>query len=90
MKIYLYATLRLAAGRSAIETTVGEPRDLVGLLSEVAQPLGQKFQTTLFDGENSLAPDVVVCLNERMLERGERVTVSNSDEVSLLMPLAGG
>ena len=90
MKILLFANLRLAAGRSEINASLREPRDLIEVLTEVAEPLGEKFRSTLFDGDASLSRDVVVCLNERMVERGQRVTVQDSDEVSLLMPLAGG
>jgi molybdopterin converting factor small subunit len=90
VRIHLFATLRIAAGQSEIDAPLLEASDLTAVLTEVAGHLGEKFRTTLFDSEKAIARDVVVCLNSRVIDRGEHVLVSDSDEVSLLMPLAGG
>lgn len=90
MKLYLFATLQMTAGRGEIDVPLGESRELMHVLAEVAGPLGEQFQTTLFDGEGTIARDVVVHVNDRIIGRGERVVVRDADEVTLLMPLGGG
>lgn len=79
VRTLLFAQLREAAGRSAVEVELDEGSTVEDLLSSLEG---------LIPSMASMAAATAVAVNQAYVERGE--PLSDGDEVALIPPVAGG
>lgn len=90
MKLLLYATLREIAGQSEVVLPLLEPRDLITYLSDLADQYGSEWRDTVLSDDGTLSEYVRVYLNGKEIDKAANVLVSDTDEVEILVPVAGG
>lgn len=59
-------------------------------LSEACGRLGEEAATRVFNGAGDLQPGIVVVVNDELIRRGGDRELSDGDDLTILMPVAGG
>jgi len=90
MKLKLYMNLRDIAGKDELEMELEKPVSLSELLRDVSTAYGEKMTKFLFKESNEITDSLIITLNNEVVRKHESVLITNKDEVSLLLPLAGG
>lgn len=90
MKLKLHMNLRDIAGKNELEMDLETPVSLAELLKEIATTYGEKMRKFLFKETNEIADSLIITLNGEVVRKHGSVFITNKDEVSILLPLAGG
>lgn len=89
VKLKLFASLREIAGSKEIEID-GDELSVKQALEKLAERCGQKARDILFDQQGQVWPSVLLLVNGEATESGPETRVKSGDEVSVLLPTAGG
>jgi len=89
VEVKLYTILREAAG---FKETVVEGRTVGEILNRLADRVGGKFRSMLFEDDGRLNKFYIVLLNGRniVLSKGLDTPVSNGDVIAIFPPVGGG
>ncbi len=90
MKLKLYMNLRDIAGKDELEMDLERPVSLAELLRELSTMYGEKMRKFLLKDTNEIADSLIITMNDEVVRKHESVFITNKDEVSILLPLAGG
>lgn len=90
MKLKLYMNLRDIAGKDELEMDLERPVSLAELLRELSTMYGEKMRKFLLKDTNEIADSLIITMNDEVVRKYESVFITNKDEVSILLPLAGG
>jgi MoaD family protein len=90
MKLKLYMNLRDIAGKDELEMELERPVSLAELLRELSTTYGEKMRKFLLKDTNEIADSLIITMNDEVVRKHESVFITNKDEVSILLPLAGG
>jgi len=89
IKLKLFASLREIAGSKEVEVE-GDELSVKQALERFAERFGQEAQSVLFDQQGQLWPSVLLLVNGEATDSGADARVKSGDEVSVLLPTAGG
>ncbi|GBD96606.1 MAG TPA: MoaD/ThiS family protein [Nitrospirae bacterium] len=90
MKIKLYANLRDIVGKDELEMELKEPVSLIEFLRNISNDYGEKMRKFLFKETNEIAESLIISINGEVIKENKSIFLSNKDELSILLPLAGG
>ena len=90
MKLKLYMNLRDIVGKDELEMDLENPVSLTELLREISRTYGDKMSKFLLKETNEIADSLIITMNDEVVKTHEPVFITNKDEVSILLPLAGG
>jgi molybdopterin converting factor small subunit len=93
--VHLFPPLNNAAGKSRVEIGLDGEYTIAGVVAKLVEQFGAEFRSLLFDGRGSVIPGWCVRINqEPPLHFNHPDTlateISEGDEISLLLALAGG
>jgi len=90
VKIEFYANLRDIVGKSEIEKELTLPVSLADTLLELAEKYGNEMRELLLNADDTISNNIMVIVNGCQVNKAETIYLSDSDEMSILLPLAGG
>lgn len=90
MKLKLYMNLRDIVGKDELEMELVRPVSLVELLRDISTTYGEKMKKFLLKESNEIADSLIITMNDKVVGKQESVLITDKDEVSILLPLAGG
>ena len=89
IRLRLFASLREIAGSKDIEIE-GDELSVKQALERFAERFGQRAKDILFDQQGQVWPSVLLLVNGEAADSGPETRVKSGDEVSVLLPTAGG
>lgn len=90
MKLKLYANLRDIVGKNELEIALETPILLKEFLMSISNDYGEGMQRFLLKGTNEIANSLIISINGEVIKEYDSIFLSNKDEISILLPLAGG
>ncbi len=93
--VHLYPPLNNAAGKSRVDIELNDESTIAGLIDKLAAQFGPEFRSLLFDDRGSIIPGWCTRINNQApLHFNQAATfttaISDGDEISFLLALAGG
>jgi molybdopterin converting factor small subunit len=93
--VYLYPPLNNAAGKSRVEIALDDKNTIAGVIDELAKQFGPEFCKLLFDDRGLIIPGWCARINQQPPLHFNQpdalaTEISDGDEISLLLALAGG
>lgn len=74
--------------RESIETP--DPVSITELMASLASRYGDAFYATVFAGEGTIHPTLLVVQNEAMVSKTTDVPIEDGATIKLMAPIAGG
>jgi MoaD family protein len=90
MKLKLYANLRDIVGKDELEMEIKEPVLLSDFLKDLSDNYGEQMRRFLFKETNEIADSLIISINGEIIKKNGSIFLSNKDDLSILLPLAGG
>jgi len=95
VRVHLYPPLNNAAGKSLVEIALDDKSTIADVIDKLAKQFGPEFRKFLFDDRDLIIPGWCARINQRPPLHFNRpdalaTEISNGDEISLLLALAGG
>lgn len=87
MRIHFTALFRGAAGTSEADIALEQPVNFADLTRILSDRFGPEMHRLLAHDDGA---DVVLAVNGRVVPRGQHPLLRDEDDLTLLMPLAGG
>ena len=93
--VHLYPPLNNAAGKSRVDIALGDKNTVAGVIDKLADEFGPKFRSLLFDDRGLIIPGWCARINQDPPLHFNQVDtlatmISDGDEISILLALAGG
>lgn len=90
MRLRVYANLRDIIGKDELEIEIKEPVLLSDFLKNLSDHYGERMRMFLFKETNEIADSLIISINGEIIKKHDSIFLSNKDELSILLPLAGG
>ena len=94
LRIRLYPPLNNTAGRDRLELSLGDRATIQALLDELVARFGSQFRRHLYDDRDQFIPAWCAFINNRAVYLNQpealETSLSDGDEISLILALAGG
>jgi MoaD family protein len=89
MKLKLYSNLRDIAGSDEVNIDLSVPVTLADFLRKISDDYGERMRKFLMNDKNEIEGSILLFINGERISNLEN-NVSNEDELTILLPLAGG
>ena len=90
IKVNLFANLRQIAGEKQVAFDAEPGMCVSKLVEKLCERYGQDARNLLLNADGQLWDSIMIIINQETVSKGEDVPLSAGDEVSLLLPIAGG
>ncbi len=84
------AQVRQAAGVEFDRLSLSEGADLLAALGALADRRGEDFRALVVDRDGAIRPSLLVVVNGQVVPRGERCSLADGDQVSIISAMGGG
>ncbi|MCC6442134.1 MAG: MoaD family protein [Armatimonadetes bacterium] len=89
IKLNLFASLRQIAGQKQLEIEAGEGATAQDVLKQFAERF-KEARKYIFNTEGRILTSTIILINDDTVNADQPVALKNGDELSVLLPTAGG
>jgi MoaD family protein len=85
-----FAQVRKAVGAESEKLEIADGADVLSAVLKAADEHGEGFRGMLLNEAGEIQPSLLILVNGQPVPHGQKSSLADGDEISILSPVAGG